>query len=83
MSFGITKTIPAERGQAAVDALYDGSAVLDRQSLFSYAGRKVTTTDALQHSTERYYSVLGQLLPGSGVTRDHDGFFFASIRKRP
>lgn len=25
MSFGITKTIPAERGQAAVDALYDGS----------------------------------------------------------
>jgi hypothetical protein len=25
MSFGITKTIPAERGQAAVDALFDGS----------------------------------------------------------
>tara|TARA_Y100000588_G_C14031454_1_gene828823 strand:- start:450 stop:779 length:330 start_codon:yes stop_codon:yes gene_type:complete len=25
MSFGITKTIPAERGEAAVDALYDGS----------------------------------------------------------
>jgi hypothetical protein len=25
MSFGITKTIPAERGQAAVDALYDGT----------------------------------------------------------
>lgn len=25
MSFGITKTIPAEHGQAAVDALYDGS----------------------------------------------------------
>lgn len=25
MSFGITKTIPAERGQAAIDALYDGS----------------------------------------------------------
>ena len=25
MSFGITKTIPAERGAAAVDALYDGS----------------------------------------------------------
>jgi 16S rRNA (cytosine967-C5)-methyltransferase len=28
-------------------------------------------------------SVLGQLLPGSGDMRDHDGFFYASIRKRP
>lgn len=25
MSFGITKTIPAKRGQEAVDALYDGT----------------------------------------------------------
>ncbi len=25
MSFGITKTIPAKRGQTAVDALYDGT----------------------------------------------------------
>ena len=25
MSFGITKTIPAKRGQAGVDCLYDGS----------------------------------------------------------
>lgn len=25
MSFGITKTIPAKRGQAGVDSLYDGS----------------------------------------------------------
>lgn len=25
MSFGITKTIPASRGQAAADSLYDGS----------------------------------------------------------
>ena len=25
MSFGITKTVPAKKGQAAVDALYDGT----------------------------------------------------------
>ncbi len=25
MSFGITKTIPAQRGQAGIDSLYDGS----------------------------------------------------------
>ncbi len=28
-------------------------------------------------------SVLDQLLPRSGETRDHDGFFYASISKRP
>ena len=28
-------------------------------------------------------SELGQLLPRSGETRDHDGFFYASISKRP
>lgn len=28
-------------------------------------------------------SAVGQLLPRSGEMRDHDGFFYASIRKRP
>lgn len=36
MSFGITKTIPAEHGQAAVDALYDGSL---QEHEFHMAGR--------------------------------------------
>ncbi|MCC7490481.1 MAG: VCBS repeat-containing protein, partial [Gammaproteobacteria bacterium] len=48
-------------GRVTVGALYDGSGTLDRQSLVSYAGRRVTTTDTLQHSTERYVDVLGQL----------------------
>ena len=59
----------------------EGEAVVERFSArFEDAQRQPLSWR--WHGTDRD-TPLAQLLPQSGETRDHDGFFYASIRKRP